>query len=467
MISSPDTPSPSKGLRELADIPHYGPTAVLKLKKNWKSVITRDMICLVAFCSNYTFWRIEKMKRLTIFIIIVTCFTMICFGQRRTRALVQKVIQLTAPNTTGKVPFETALSKERNVLAFNGQTIDRSIIGQLAWAGQGIREAQQGQQTLPPQEETPGIILYLATDEGLFVYQPADNSLQQTIYQDIRDALAAAVGPMGSSIAGAGCTFIITAPTRRLGPHTNNSRISAYIETGQIAQNIQLQAVCLDLASGTISNFEARNIITACRMPRNLEPLYLVCIGYPATVTTTETAGNQTVTRPKRAAIIVPPANFQDEELFETLRALKAASVETVIASTTIGIARGSLGRSVETSMLVNQLNVDDYDAIIFIGGVGSTGYVFDLAALNLIRQAVELRKIVAATSNAPTILANAGVLNGVKVTALFTEAPALQKVGAIYTGTPVEDDKKVITSRDPAAAALFARTVADAITGR
>lgn len=407
------------------------------------------------------------MKRLTIFIIIMTCFTMICLGQRRTRALVQKVIQLTAPNTTGKVPFETALSKERNVLAFNGQRIDRSMIGQLAWAAQGTREAQQGQQVLLPQQETSEIILYLATDEGLFAYQPAENSLQQTIYQDIRGAIAAAVGPMGSSIAGAGCTFIITAPTRRLGPRTNNNRISTYIETGQIAQNIQLQAICLDLASGTISNFEARNITNACRLPRNLEPLYLVCVGYPSTVTTTETTGNQTVTRPKRAAIIIPPANFQDQELFETLRALNTASVETVVASTTIGIIRGSLGGSIEASMLVNQLNVDDFDAIIFIGGVGSIGYVFDQAALNVIRQAWEKRKIIAATSNAPTILANAGILKGVKVTGLFTEAAALQKVGAVYTGTPVEENMKVITSRDPEAAALFARTVADAITGR
>jgi protease I len=407
------------------------------------------------------------MKRLTIFIIIVTCFTMICLGQRRTRALVQKVIQLTAPNTTGKVPFETALAKERNVLAFTGQTIDRTMVGQLAWAAQGTRETQQGQQVSPPQEEASGIILYLATDEGLFVYQPAENSLQQTIYQDIRGALAAAIGPMGSSVAGAGCTFIITAPTRRLGPRSNNNRITTYLETGQMAQNIQLQAICLDLASGTIDNFEARNVINACRLPRNLEPLYLICVGYPATLTTSETSGNPTTTKPKRAAIIVPSANFQDEELFETLRALNAASVETVIASTRIGIIRGSLGHSVEASILVNQLNVNDYDAFIFIGGVGSIEYVFDQAALNLIRQAVEQRKIVAATSTAPTVLANAGVLNGVKVTGLFTESAALQKVGAVYTGTPVEQNMKIITSRDPAAAVLFARTVTDAITGR
>ena len=114
-----------------------------------------------------------------------------------------------------------------------------------------------------------------------------------------------------------------------------------------------------------------------------------------------------------------------------------------------------------------HQLKVDDYDALIFIGGIGAGEYIFDQAALSLIRQAWDKRKILAATSTAPTILASAGILKGVKVTALITESDRLKAVGAVYTGTPVEQNMKIITCTSPAAAVPFARAVTDAITGK
>lgn len=406
------------------------------------------------------------MKRLTILIIILTCFTALCLGQRRLRAVTQKIIQLTEPNTKGKITFEEALAKQQDVLLFTGQTLERTVIGQLAWAAQGIRESQTSLQTVPSLEATSPIQLYLATNEGFFNYNPAENSLEQTIYQDIRGSLADAVTPMGNSVASAGCTFIVTAPTRRLSAQRgNNSRTSLCLQAGHIAQNIQLQAICLDLGSVTISAFNSRGVSTACRLLRNLEPLYIICVGYPASQNATEAGDNQAI--PKRAALIVSSANFRDEELFETINAFSTAGVQVVIASTRIGILKGMLGGPIEANALVNQLKVDDFDALIFIGGTGVIEYVFDPIVRNLIREAVDKRKIVAATSTAPSILANAGVLNGVKATALLSEREVLMQVGAVYTGTPVEQDMKIITCRDPAAAVPFARALTDAITGR
>jgi protease I len=407
------------------------------------------------------------MKRLTILIIILISFTALCLGQRRIRAVTQKIIQLTRPNTVGKVTFEAALAKQQDVLMFTGQTIERMLIGQLAWAAQGVRESQTSLQTAPLPEVTSPIQLYLATNEGLFIYQPEENSLEQTIYQDIRGTLATSTTPMSDSMASAGCIFIIAAPTRRLSTQRgNNSRTSMYLQAGHIAQNIQLQAICLDLGSVTISNFSTRSVNVACRLPRNIEPLYIVCVGYPSSQSAQE-AGNDKTTELKRAALIVPSVNFRDEEFFETIKALDAAGVQRVVASTRTGIIRGMLGGSFEANALVNQLRVDDFDALIFIGGTGVLEYIYDPAALNLIREAVDKRKIVAATSTAPSILANAGVLKGVKVTSLVTEREVLTQVGAVYTGTPVEQDMKIITCSSPDAVIPFTRALIDAITDR
>ena len=63
-----------------------------------------------------------------------------------------------------------------------------------------------------------------------------------------------------------------------------------------------------------------------------------------------------------------------------------------------------------------------------------------------------------------PRILANAGLLKGVKATCFESEAEAIGKLGAVFTGNDVERDGKVITGNGPHAAAEFGRTIASAL---
>jgi protease I len=406
------------------------------------------------------------MKRLTIFGIVLICFAALCLGQRRTRSP-QKIIRLTNPNLTGTVSFEEALAKRRSVRLFSSKPLESEQISQLAWAGQGITDQQRGLRTAPSAGETYPIDLYFATQEGLFVYRPAEHSLEQTSDQDIRSGLAAAAS-MQESVATAACDIIIAGSVRKLtSQFRNKARTYMLLEAGHIAQNIQLQAVCLDLGSVTIGEFDTKDVSRACKILRGLEPLYIICVGHPIEQAAAEASKDQESTGAKRAALIVASQNFRDEELFETKRALNAAAVQTVTASTRIGIIMGALGNIAEANILVGQLRVDDYDAIIFIGGLGAVEYVANPAALDLAREAVRKRKILAAISTAPTILANAGVLTGVRATSFLSERNTLILSGAVYTGIPVEQDRLIITGRDPAASIQFGRAVADALAGR
>lgn len=404
------------------------------------------------------------MKRLTILGLVLVCFAALCLGQRRTRTP-QKIVRLIKPSLTGTVSFEEALTKRRSVRLFATKPLESEHIGQLAWAGQGITEPQRGLRTAPSAGETYPIDLYFATQEGLFVYRPAEHSMEQTSDQDIRGRLAAAAS-MQESVATAGCNIIVAGSVRKLTSRfRTKARTYMLLEAGHIAQNIQLQAVCLDLGSVTIGGFNTREVGRICRLPRGMEPIYIICVGHPIGQAVTEALQEGTET--KRAALIVASQNFREEELFETKRALDAAGVQTIIASTRIGILRGMLGRMTEANILVGQLRVEDYDAIIFIGGPGVVEYVANPAALNLAREAVRQRKILAAIDTAPAILANAGVLTGVRATSFLSERNRLILAGAFYTGIPVEQDRLIITSSGPAASMQFGRAVADALTGR
>ena len=407
------------------------------------------------------------MKRLTILVIISVCFATLVLGQRRTRSP-QKIVQLTKPSLIGSMSLEEALAKRRSVRSFVNTPLETEQISQLAWAGQGITEKQRGLRTAPSAGETYPIQLYFATEEGLFVYQPVEHSLGQTSDKDIRSNLANAAS-MQEFVATAGCDIIIAGSSQKLSTQfRKKARTFMLLEAGHVAQNILLQATCLGLGSVPVGGFtSSREVSRACRLPAGYEPVYIICVGKTAEQAVSEAAANQEGGVAKRVALIVASQNYRDEELFETKMALDAAGIQSVIASTRIGIIRGTLGGIAEANILIGQLSINDYDAIIFIGGIGAVEYVANPIALNLAQEAVRNRKILAAIGTAPTILANAGVLNGVRTTSLLTERAALVLAGAFYTGTPVEEDRLIITGRDPGAAMQFGRNIADSLVGK
>ena len=407
------------------------------------------------------------MKRLTILAIVLACFATLCLGRSRSRIAPQMIIQLTDPNLRGTLTLEEALAKRRSVRQFSSQPVKRSQISQLAWAGQGITEPQRGLRTAPSAGAIYPIELLFATQEGLFVYRPADHSLLQTGNQDIRNMLAATAS-MAESIAGAGCNIIVAGSFRKLtDQYKNKARTYMHMEAGHIAQNIQLQAVCLGLGSVTVGGFDTKEVRKVCKLRRDLEPLYIICVGYPAGQGTTGTTDGQAGAAGKRVALIIGSQNFRDEELFETKRVLDAAQVQTVIASTRTGVIRGTLGNVAEASIPVNRLQVDDYDAIIFIGGPGAAEYANSPDIMNMVRETVRKGKVLAAIGVAPTILANANVLAGIRATSFLSERDRLVQAGAIYTVFAVQRDRLIITATGPLAAVQFGRAIVDALAGR
>jgi protease I len=413
------------------------------------------------------------MKRLIIPIIILAAFTNICFGQeagRRTRASRGGLIQLPQPRLTGSVSVEQALAKRRSIRRFTGQGLSLSEISQLAWAAQGITNGQRGFRTAPSARAIYPIRIYLATPEGLFFYHPHEHSLERTNTRDIRRQLSDAA--LGQQVVAQGeCIIILAGASIELVPDFGHQAGSRFLlmEAGHIAQNVLLQAVGMGLGAVPVGSFDLARIGRICEMPTNLEPLYIICVGHATEPIRTEKirkkgSGQMKGTKTKKAAMIIASNNFRDEELFETKRQLEEANITTVIASTKKSLIKGILGGKAKAEILVDEINVDDYDAIIFVGGSGARQYFENHTALNIARQAKEKGKILGAICIAPTILSNAGILNGVRVTSYPSEENRLKKAGAKYTGTNVEQDGLIITGKGPQSATQFGITIAEAL---
>jgi len=69
---------------------------------------------------------------------------------------------------------------------------------------------------------------------------------------------------------------------------------------------------------------------------------------------------------------------------------------------------------------LISKINIDNYDAVVFVGGGGATEYFNDSIAHKIVKESIAKGKVLAAICIAPNILANAGVLKGKKILKLL-----------------------------------------------
>ena len=416
------------------------------------------------------------MKRIAVLAVVLGAFAALCPGQPEQPAvpLDEKIVRFPRPKPAGTMSFEQALSRRRSVRQFATQVLNLEQIGQLAWAGQGITDFQTGFRTAPSAGSIYPIKLFIATDRGFFVYHPSEHTMEDVLIYDVRPQLAAAA--MGQDfVAEAACSIILAGSTNRLRErYGNNARRFMLLEAGHIAQNIQLQAVSMALGSVAVGAFDVRTLSRTCKIPPDMEPLLIVCIGYPAerapaaVTPEEETAPDYMPPRSgKRALLIIPRSKFRDEELFETRRELQNAGVQTVIASSRLGLIKGVPEGRAEALLLLKDVVVDDFDAVVFIGGRGAREYFDSRIAFGIAREAADKGKVLAAICIAPTILARAGILQGVRATGFSSEEKRLKKGGAVFTAAPVERDGQIITANGPEAATQFGRTVAQAVVGK
>lgn len=162
----------------------------------------------------------------------------------------------------------------------------------------------------------------------------------------------------------------------------------------------------------------------------------------------------------KKVVMIIASKDFRDEELARPKALLEAEGAEVNLASSNMEPVKGMLGSKVKPDMLYSQIKPDEYDAVIFVGGVGASQYWNDKTAHSLAREALEAGKIVGAICIAPVTLAQAGILKDKKATVWPSEAGRLKAKGAVYTGASVTVDGKVITADGPESADAFGQAI-------
>jgi len=171
---------------------------------------------------------------------------------------------------------------------------------------------------------------------------------------------------------------------------------------------------------------------------------------------------------PFNILMIIAPKGFRDEEYFEPRSVFETSGARVTTASSQLGEAIGKLGKTTEINLTLNQVNVEDFEAIIFVGGPGALIFQNDPIAHRIAKKTVEQNKVLAAICLAPIILAKAGVLNNKKATCFGSVndeyATILATNGAKFTSEDVTVDGKIITGNGPEVARKFGEKVLEVL---
>ena len=167
----------------------------------------------------------------------------------------------------------------------------------------------------------------------------------------------------------------------------------------------------------------------------------------------------------KKIAMVISFRSFRDEEYFIPKDIFEKQGIKVFTVSEKLGTAIGGGGGDTEVDLTFDDLNVADFDAVVFTGGPGAYKYIEDEKVHRIVKYAFDSKKILAAICVSPMILAKAGVLREKKATVWSSSLERgpikiLKENGAEYQDKPVVKDGNIITAKGPDAAREFAEEI-------
>ena len=155
------------------------------------------------------------------------------------------------------------------------------------------------------------------------------------------------------------------------------------------------------------------------------------------------------IIRDKRVAILVEH-EFEDRAVTGPVAALRAAGAEVVLVGPTATTQyQGKHGHVVTSDVAAGRgARARDFDAVVIPGGYAPDRMRMRHAMVDLVRDAVDAGKPVAAICHGPQMLISAKVVRDRMITCWPSIAIDVKNAGGLYMDKPVVEDGNLITSR-------------------
>lgn len=166
-----------------------------------------------------------------------------------------------------------------------------------------------------------------------------------------------------------------------------------------------------------------------------------------------------------KSALVLFAAGSEELEAVTIVNILRRGGVTVSLAGLSAGVLRGSRGIVLQPDTTLEASLDKEFDMIVLPGGQPGTNHLkADPRVARLLKKMSGQDKFVTAICAAPSVLAEAGLLDGKRATSFPTCLDEYPRV--MQHSTAVVEDGKLITSRGPGTAMNFALTLLERLMG-
>ena len=207
----------------------------------------------------------------------VSLFLFIGFSLSSAQEL--KDIKLPAPQTEGGRPLMQVLKARQTSREYGPETkLPLQVLSNLLWAADGVSRPD-GKRTAPSAVNWQNIDIYVATSEGLYLYDAPQNSLKALLAEDVR----AATGQQ-DFVKSVPLDLVFVADySKAKTPKGDNPNADVWSAAGVgfISQNVYLYCASEGLATVVRGMFDRESLSKVLKLRPDQKIILTQSVGYP------------------------------------------------------------------------------------------------------------------------------------------------------------------------------------------
>ncbi len=188
-----------------------------------------------------------------------------------------KTIDLPEPRTDGGRPLMQVLKDRSSSRSFSDETIPVEILSDMLWAAWGINRPESGKRTAPSAVNRQEVEIYVATAEGLYLYDAGEHALIPVLADDLR-----AMTGTQEFVKDAPVNLVYVSDFSKMGDADECQKfITSSANTGFISQNVYLYCASEGLATVVRGSINKPTLEEAMNLRPDQKVILAQTVGYP------------------------------------------------------------------------------------------------------------------------------------------------------------------------------------------
>jgi nitroreductase len=195
----------------------------------------------------------------------------------RAEAIAPERIKLPSPDMSGGKPLMQALLERRSCRELSPQKLPLYLLSNLLWAAFGINRPATGGGTAPSAHDWEEFDIYLATEDGVYLYDAHDHALTFLLAADIRSHTG-----LQDYVGKAPLNLIYVADLSRMATATRQEKaFYSGPDAGFIAENVYLFCASEGLATVVRGLVDRVQLARIMKLGSNQTVVLAQSVGFP------------------------------------------------------------------------------------------------------------------------------------------------------------------------------------------